>query len=33
VVAILAIVALKPMRKAMRDRQAMPANARAAAAE
>jgi OFA family oxalate/formate antiporter-like MFS transporter len=33
VVAILAIVALKPMRKAMRERQALPANARAAAAE
>jgi MFS transporter, OFA family, oxalate/formate antiporter len=32
-VGVLAIVALKPMRRAMRERQALPANARAAAAE
>ena len=33
VVGIIAIIALKPMRRAMRERQAMPSNARAAAAE
>ena len=33
VAGVLAIVALKPMRKAMRERQSLPANARAAAAE